>query len=106
MDLSILNSIIEMISADKWKRIKLIMKSAGAVYPGFANFEKVPTQFIKNDCINNKKTREEFLKALVEIYINSEALNIDKIPSINGDNFIGVVSLMLLRNVDIKNKLN
>ena len=101
MDLSILNSIIEMISADKWKRIKLIMKSAGAVYPGFANFEKVPTQFIKNDCINNKKTREEFLKALVEIYINSEALNIDKIPSINGDNFIGVVSLMLLRNVDI-----
>lgn len=101
MDSSIISSFIEMISTEEWKQIKSIMKNAGASYSGFANFEKVPTQFIKKDCISNVKTREEFLKATVETYLSTDALKYDEIPQINSDNFIGVVSLMLLKNVDV-----
>lgn len=101
MNTDIVNAIFDMIGAEEWKQIKAIMKGTGATYKGYANFEKVPTQFIKTSCVNHEKTREEFLKAVVETYLNAEAINCDDIPPINNENFIGVVSLMLLKNVDI-----
>lgn len=101
MNTDIVNAIFDMIGAEEWKQIKTIMKNTGATYKGYANFEKVPTQFIKSACVNQEKTQSEFLKAVVQTYLNAEAINCDDIPPINNENFIGVVSLMLLKNVDI-----
>lgn len=102
MDLSILQSIMESIEEEKWKQIKLLMKADGASYQGFANFEKVPTTFITNACLNQERSREGFLKAAIETYIGLPESQIEGFPKINGDNFIGVICLMLFRNADIE----
>ena len=100
MNTEIVSRIFDMISVEKWKQIKKTMKNTGASYKGYANFEKVPTQFIKNPCLNQEKTQHEFLKATVEAYLSADAISYDDIPPITNDNFIGVVSLMLLRSID------
>ena len=67
MNTEIVSAIFDMIGVEEWKQIKTIMKNTGATYKGYANFEKVPTQFIKSACVNQEKTQSEFLKAVVQL---------------------------------------
>ena len=52
MNTEIVSAIFDMIGDEEWKQIKTIMKNSGATCNGYANFEKVPTQLIKQSCVN------------------------------------------------------